>query len=116
MDSHRTIFLILYIVNWQFAKASQYNQGLYDVIFGAYLVKHVPEKGEKSSGFWAKFESMGDYGDKFAAKREARRLAKEQQAEEAANETETETSDEEKDKPKEKAKPKAKAKSKATKK
>ena len=110
------IFLILYIVNWQFAKASQYNQGLYDVMFGAYLVKHIPEKGEKATGFWAKFESMGDYGDKFAAKREARKVAKEQQAEEAANEPETETSDEEKDKPKEKAKPKAKAKAKAKKK
>ncbi len=106
------IFLILYIVNWQFAKASQYNQGLYDVMFGAYLVKHIPEKGEKATGFWAKFESMGDYGDKFAAKREARKIAKEQQAEEAANDPETETSDEEKDKPKEKAKPKAKAKAK----
>ena len=46
------IFLILYIVNWQFAKASQYNQGLYDVIFGAFLVKHVPTKEEKASGFW----------------------------------------------------------------
>jgi len=112
------IFIILYIVNWQFAKASQYNQGLYDVMFGAYLVKHVPEKGEKSSGFWAKFESMGDYGDKFAAKREARKVAKEQEAEQAANEPEPETSDEEKDKPKAKAKakPKAKAKAKATKK
>ena len=114
-----SIFLILYIVNWQFAKASQYNQGLYDVLFGAYLVKHVPEKGEKASGFWAKFESMGDYGDKFAAKREARKIAKEQQMEEESKESkesETETSDEEKNKPKAKAKAKPKAKAKATKK
>ena len=71
------IFVILYIVNWQFSKASDHNQGLYDVMFGAYMVKHVPTAEEKASGFWAKFESMGDYGDKFAANREAKREAKE---------------------------------------
>lgn len=113
------IFLILYIVNWQFAKASQYNQGLYDVIFGAFLVKHVPTKEEKASGFWAKFESMGDYGDKFAARREARRVAKEQQAEEEAKEAaakddaEGTSEDGGEDKPKAKPKAKAKAKPKA---
>lgn len=117
------IFLILYIVNWQFAKASQYNQGLYDVLFGAYLVKHIPTKEEKADGFWAKFESMGDYGDKFAARREARRIAKEQEAEEKAKEaaeneseddadTEPQSADEPEEKPKEKAKPKSKAKAK----
>ncbi|MEC7096816.1 MAG: hypothetical protein VXW70_01315 [Candidatus Thermoplasmatota archaeon] len=113
------IFLILYIVNWQFAKASQYNQGLYDVIFGAFLVKHVPTKEEKASGFWAKFESMGDYGDKFAARREARRVAKEQQADEEAKEAAAKDDAEEtgedggEDKPKAKPKAKAKAKPKA---
>ena len=113
------IFLILYIVNRQFAKASQYNQGLYDVLFGAFLVKHVPTKEEKASGFWAKFESMGDYGDKFAARREARRIAKEQEANEEANEASEQaaedgpTEDESDDKPKEKPKAKAKAKPKA---
>ncbi|MEC8258348.1 MAG: hypothetical protein VXZ94_04075 [Candidatus Thermoplasmatota archaeon] len=110
------IFLILYIVNWQFAKASQYNQGLYDVIFGAFLVKHVPTKEEKASGFWAKFESMGDYGDKFAARREARRVAKEQQAEEEAKEAaakdDAEGTGEDSGEDKPKAKPKAKAKAK----
>ena len=122
------IFIILYIVNWQFAKASEFNQGLYDVLFGAFLVKHVPTSDEKGSGFWAKFENMGDYGDKFAARREARRVAKEEQAAEEAKEaaeteaTEaSETSDsvskdtkaEEKSKPKPKTKAKAKAKPKA---
>ena len=110
------IFLILYIVNWQFAKASQYNQGLYDVIFGAFLVKHVPTKEEKASGFWAKFESMGDYGDKFAARREARRVAKEQQADEEAKEAaakdDAEGTGEDGGEDKPKAKPKAKAKAK----
>ena len=118
------IFVILYIVNWQFAKASEYNQGLYDVMFGAYLVKHVPTAEEKSSGFWAKFESMGDYGDKFAASREAKKLAQEQEAAEkteggsdakpeADNPTdakaEADKPADEKPKGKAKAKPKAKA-------
>ena len=109
------IFLILYIVNWQFAKASQYNQGLYDVLFGAYLVKHVPSKDEAASGFWAKFESMGDYGDKFAARREAKKIAKSEKDEEnqeSSDET-TESTDDNESKPKAKAKAKPKAKAKA---
>lgn len=119
------IFVILYIVNWQFAKASDHNQGLYDVMFGAYLVKHVPTAEEKSSGFWAKFESMGDYGDKFAASREAKKLAQEQEAaekSEGGSEAKADKSADAKakaDKPadeKPKAKAKAKPKAKATKK
>ncbi|MFL2882248.1 MAG: hypothetical protein ACJ0CN_03640 [Candidatus Poseidoniaceae archaeon] len=109
------IFVILYIVNWQFAKASEYNQGLYDVMFGAYLVKHVPTAEEKSSGFWAKFESMGDYGDKFAARREAKMLAQENEAsgDSAAGADEDSKAEKVDDKPKAKAKAKAKAKPKA---
>ena len=108
------IFIILYIVNWQFARASQYNQGLYDVLFGAYLVKHVPTKDEDASGFWAKFESMGDYGDKFAARREAKKVAKEEKTNEESNTADTtEESSDDKSKPKAKAKAKAKPKAKA---
>ena len=113
------IFVILYIVNWQFAKASDYNQGLYDVMFGAYLVKHVPTAEEKASGFWAKFESMGDYGDKFAARREAKKLAQENEAQEDSEAESDVTSKSDKadaDKPKAKAKAKAKPKAKAAKK
>ena len=112
------IFIIMWVVNWQFKRSSQYNQGLYDLMFGAYLVKHIPSESEATSGFWAKFESMGDYGDKFAARREAKRVAREEKAnEETSNEDETEKSQqpdeggEEDTKPK--AKPKAKAKAKA---
>ena len=112
------IFIILYIVNWQFARASQYNQGLYDVLFGAYLVKHVPTKEEKASGFWAKFENMGDYGDKFAARREAKKIAKAQAEEEAnsedanAEDNQSDAKDTQDDDPKPAAKAKAKAKAK----
>ena len=108
------IFIILYIVNWQFARASQYNQGLYDVLFGAYLVKHVPTKDEKASGFWAKFESMGDYGDKFAARREAKKVAKEEkEKEESKTDDGPEESSDDDSKPKAKAKAKTKSKAKA---
>jgi len=113
------IFVILYIVNWQFAKASDYNQGLYDVMFGAYLVKHVPTAEEKASGFWAKFESMGDYGDKFAARREAKKLAQENEAQgdsEAESDVASKSDKADGDKPKAKAKAKAKPKAKAAKK
>ena len=114
------IFVIMWIVNWQFKRSSQYNQGLYDLMFGAYLVKHVPTESEETSGFWAKFESMGDYGDKFAARREAKRVAREEKANaETENEEETENSqqsddgnDDAKPKAKAKAKPKAAAKAK----
>ena len=108
------IFIILYIVNWQFSRASQYNQGLYDVLYGAYLVKHVPTKDEKAAGFWAKFESMGDYGDKFAARREAKKVAKEEKEnEESKTDDSTEGSSDDDSKPKAKAKAKAKPKAKA---
>jgi hypothetical protein len=45
-------------------------------MFGAYLVKHVPVDGEQSSGFWAKLENMGNYGDQFAARREKSKVKK----------------------------------------
>ena len=56
------IFLIIWIVNFQFSRASEFKQGIYDLMFGAYLVKHVPIEGEASTGFWAKLENMGNYG------------------------------------------------------
>jgi histone H1/5 len=110
------IFVILYIVNWQFSKASDYNQGLYDVMFGVYMVKHVPTAEEKASGFWAKFESMGDYGDKFAASREAKKEAQENEAAKNSEDGSKAANSSDPDKPKAKAKAKAKPKAKASKK
>ncbi len=107
------VFLILYVVNWQFARSSQYNQGLYDVIFGAYLVKHVPSKEDNASGFWAKFESMGDYGDKFAARREAKKVAKSEKPDESQETIDKDAESSEDKKPKAKAKAAAKPKAKA---
>lgn len=114
------IFLIIWIVNFQFARASEFKQGIYDLMFGAYLVKHVPVDGEASSGFWGKLENMGNYGDQFAARREANKVKKAKKAEsvpegnndeKVVEETDEKPEDEKpKDKAKAKAKPKAKAK------
>ena len=63
-------------------------QGLYDLLFASYYVKHVPSKEDKAaSGWMAKFESMGDYGEKFQANREkkaAEKAAKEAKKQEEA--------------------------------
>ena len=111
------LFLIAWIVNFQFSRASEYKQGIYDLMFGAFLVKHVPAEGEQSSGFWAKLENMGNYGDQFAARREAKKVSREQKAAEdaAAKEDEKESDSSEEsisDEDGAKAKPKAKAKAK----
>lgn len=105
------IFLIIWIVNFQFSRASEFKQGIYDLMFGAYLVKHVPLEGEQSSGFWAKLENMGNYGDQFAARREANKQKKQERSEESKDSESKETSaNKGDDKPKAKATPKAKAK------
>ena len=120
------IFLIIWIVNFQFSRASEFKQGIYDLMFGAYLVKHVPIEGEASTGFWAKLENMGNYGDQFAARREAKKASRDQKAAEAAAAKDEESSDDAskdsdsdddsgKDKPKAKAKAKPKAKAKSDK-
>ncbi|MBT3476577.1 MAG: hypothetical protein HN458_01350, partial [Euryarchaeota archaeon] len=43
-------FIAVYFVNASFKSRSALKQGLYDTLFGAYLVKHVPVAGEESSG------------------------------------------------------------------
>lgn len=50
-------------------------QGLYDTMFGAFLVKHVPAEGEVSTGFIGKLENMSSYGDRYT-KRKEEKLAK----------------------------------------
>lgn len=63
-------FIILYFVNSSIKKGSESNQGLYDSLFGAFLVKHVPAEGEVSTGFIGKLESMATYGDRFTQRQE----------------------------------------------
>ena len=51
---------------------SELKQGMYDSMFGAYLVKHVPVEGEETSGFIAKLEGMATYGDRYSSRQAAK--------------------------------------------
>jgi hypothetical protein len=66
------IFIILFFINTSMKGSNEMNQGLYDSIFGAFLVKHIPAEGEVSTGFIGKLESMASYGDRFTQRQEAK--------------------------------------------
>ena len=94
------VLVLLWIINFFFKKNSDYTQGLFDLAFSAYLVKHTATGDE--TGWLARFESLGDFGDKWAersANREVKQKAK--AAKKAAakavakNESEEESSDSE---------------------
>jgi hypothetical protein len=86
------ILMILWIVNWQFSRNSDLRQGLFDLMFGAYLVRYVSEEGE-ASGFRARLESMSQFGEKYAQRVEDKKKAKEV----ASKEKKEEKSDSESD-------------------
>ena len=50
-------------------------QGLFDLMFGSYLVRYVSEGGE-TSGFRARLESMSQFGEKYAQRVEDKKKAK----------------------------------------
>ena len=56
-------FIILWVVNAFFKKNSDYSQGIFDMAFNSYLVKHVASGNE--TGWLARFEGLGDFGDKW---------------------------------------------------
>jgi hypothetical protein len=74
------ILVTIRIIDGRFKSNSDQNQGLYDMLFGAYLVKYVPQEGEELSGIAARLNRMGNYGDSFTQRREA---AKKKKAEKA---------------------------------
>ena len=74
--------ILLWIVNFFFKKNSDYSQGLFDMAFNAYLVKHIATGSE--TGWAARFESLGDFGDKWAEKQEQRRVKAEEKAKQKA--------------------------------
>ncbi|MDC0340809.1 hypothetical protein OAM96_02510 [Candidatus Poseidoniaceae archaeon] len=87
------IFIVLWFVNRNFKKNSDMDQGLYDLLFRAYLVKHIPAEGEVSTGIWGRLENAGEWGDKIASRREdnikkaaAKAAAKAEKAEKDAKE------------------------------
>ena len=69
------VMMSFLIVDRQFKRASELNQGMFDRAFAAYLVKHVPVASEGNVGWSARLESMGDWGDRFA-QRQAQREEK----------------------------------------
>ena len=70
------IFIILYFVNASMKRGSEMRQGLYDSMFGAFLVKHVPAEGEVSTGFIGKLENMSSYGDRYTKRQEEKKAKK----------------------------------------
>jgi len=88
MFSLGTIFIILWFVDRFLRNGSEMGQGLYDLLFGAYLVKYVPSEEEKATGVWARLENMGNFGDQLLKKQEERQAKKELQAAEKAKASE----------------------------
>jgi hypothetical protein len=86
------ILMILWIVNWQFSRNSDLRQGLFDLMFGAYLVRYVSEEGE-TSGFRARLESMSQFGEKYAQRVEDKKKAKEVASKEKKEEKSDSNSD-----------------------
>ena len=103
------VFIVFWIFNFFLKKNSDFSQGVFDLAFSSYLVKHVAT-GEET-GWMARFESLGDFGDKWAersanredkqkakaAKKAAKAVAKKESEEsndsEEATESEEETSE-----------------------
>ena len=97
------VFILFWIVNFFFKRNSDFSQGTIDLLFSSYLVKHVAT-GEET-GWLARFESLGDFGDKWqesSQKRQEKAAAKAKSRASAKADSE--------DKPKAKAVTKAKAK------
>ena len=87
------VFIVFWIFNFFLKKNSDFSQGAFDLAFSSYLVKHVATGDE--TGWMARFESLGDFGDKWAersANREVKQKAK--AAKKAAKATEKKDSEE----------------------
>ena len=86
-------FVVFWIFNFFLKKNSDYSQGVFDLAFSAYLVKHVATGTE--TGWLARFESLGDFGDKWQQKSAERQIkAKEKAEKKAAEAAEKDTADE----------------------
>lgn len=94
MTSIGALLMILWIVNWQFSRNSELDQGLFDLMFGAYLVRYVPEE-KATSGFRARLESMSQFGEKYAKRVEERAKVREEKASEENNSEDSPESSEE---------------------
>jgi hypothetical protein len=87
MFSLGTLFIIIWFVDRFLRNGSEMGQGLYDLFFGAYLVKYIPSEEEKATGIWARLENMGNFGDQLLKRQEERKAKKEEKASETKEET-----------------------------
>jgi len=76
------LLMIVWVVNFFLKKNSDYSQGMFDLLFSAYSVKHVSTGSE--TGWLAKFEGLGELGEKFEKRQENRRDKAAQKAEKKA--------------------------------
>ena len=74
-----TIFVIIWFIDRFLRNGSEMGQGLFDLMFKAYLVKYVPSEDEKATGVWARLENMGNFGDQLMKRTEERKAKKEAQ-------------------------------------
>ena len=101
MVYHRCCVHTILDCEFLFQEKFRFSQGTIDLLFSSYLVKHVAT-GEET-GWLARFESLGDFGDKWqesSQKRQEKAAAKAKSRASAKADSE--------DKPKAKAKAKAK--------
>lgn len=71
-----TIAVIIWFIDRFLRNGSEMNQGLFDLMFKAYLVKYVPSEDEKATGVWARLENMGNFGDQLVKRTEDRQAKK----------------------------------------
>jgi hypothetical protein len=81
------VFIILWFIDRFLRNGSEVGQGLYDMLFRAFLVKYVPSEEEKATGIWARLENMGNFGDQLLKRQEERKTKKEQKDSEKSEET-----------------------------
>ena len=93
------VFVIFWIVNFFFKKNSDFSQGTIDLAFSAYLVKHVATGDE--TGWLARFESLGDFGDKWQERNALRQDKAKAKADKKAAEAAEKESDSEEEAPQE---------------
>lgn len=81
------VFIILWFIDRFLRNGSEMGQGLYDMLFRAFLVKYVPSEEEKATGVWARLENMGNFGDQLLKRQEERKAKKDQKDSETGEET-----------------------------
>lgn len=71
-----TIFVLLWFINRYIRNGSELNQGMFDLMFGAYEVKFIPAETDKATGIFARLENMGSFGDKLIQRQEDKKQKK----------------------------------------